>query len=426
MRALGLLTVVLGLMAIATPRCPGAETGTPADATTPTLTLADHVEFISGTTDAPTREPMIVEHPDGTVFVSGYSRAPQSVSKLWKSSDRGAHWSEVSVGSEAEGKIGNSDVDLAVAEDGTLYFVSMSFDRKTSEGTQVAVGVSADIGKTWHWSVLAKKRFIDRPWVAVAPDGTAHVIWNDGSGVYHTMSRDRGATWSAAQRIHPDGGSSHLAAGANGELAVRITPMAASGNKFSEGVDLLAVSSDGGATWQTRAVAGRRNWAPAEGATPRWVEPVAWDAKGNLYLLWTEVSGVWMARSRDRGVTWSSWKVAESEGDSLLYYPYLSAQGAGELGATWFSGAGESLSWQACRIQVGDADAPPRIIKSSLLRTDSWRAGEPIGNAPVRSTAGEYLPVLFLRSGDLAVVSPIQNAEAKRFGFSFWRFNGRP
>ncbi|HEX4266890.1 MAG TPA: hypothetical protein VHY36_03315 [Steroidobacteraceae bacterium] len=43
----------------------------------------------------------------------------------------------------------------------------------------------------------------------------------------------------------------------------------------------------------------------------------------------------------------------------------------------------------------------------------------------MRDTAGEYLSVLFLRNGDLAVVSPIQNPETKRSGFSFWRFRER-
>jgi hypothetical protein len=43
----------------------------------------------------------------------------------------------------------------------------------------------------------------------------------------------------------------------------------------------------------------------------------------------------------------------------------------------------------------------------------------------VRDTAGEYLSVLYLRDGDLAVVSPIQNPETKRSGFSFWRFRER-
>src|SRR5262249_20377859 len=146
--------------------------------------------------------------------------------------------------------LANSDVSLAVARDGTIYFVSMQFDRKALEGVHIVIGVTRDAGHTWQWKMLSKKRYDDRPWVAVAPDGTAHVIWNDGSGVYHIASHDRGSTWSDLQIVHSDSGSSHLAVGPRGELAVRLVPISASGNKYSEGNDLIAISTDGGATWQ--------------------------------------------------------------------------------------------------------------------------------------------------------------------------------
>ena len=105
--------------------------------------------------------------------------------------------------------------------------------------------------------------------------------------------------------------------------------------------------------------------------------------------------------------SWTSWRVVEAAGDTLSYYPYLTARGTAELAATWFSGAGKNLTWQVCKIQVGDPIARLQITKSKQLSSDSWDA-IPDG-APVRSTAGEYLPVMFLRDGDIAVASPIQN-----------------
>jgi hypothetical protein len=279
---------------------------------------------------------------------------------------------------------------MAIAQDGTLYFVTMTFNLKTFEGSQITVGVSRDVGKTWRWTLLSKKRFDDRPWVAVAPDGTAHVIWNDGSGVYHSVSRDRGSQWSAPQTIHSAGGSSHLAVGPKGEISVRITPASASGNKIDEGVDLIAISTDGGSTWEERKVPGKRDWAPegVPGVIPRWVEPLAWDATGALYLLWTDVKEVWLARSTDRGLHWNTSMIAEA--DALSYYPYLTARGSGELAATWFSGAGTNLHWQGCRIQMTDR-GDPHLTRSPLLTTDSWNATDAHGNPAVRDTAGEYL-----------------------------------
>jgi Neuraminidase (sialidase) len=106
-----------------------------------------------------------------------------------------------------------------------------------------------------------------------------HVIWNDG-GVFYRASRDRGATWSESARLNEHGGSSHLAVGPHGEIAVRIVPLSASGFQYDEGVDLIAVSADGGKTWQKRPAPGDREWAETINATvPRWVEPLAWMAR---------------------------------------------------------------------------------------------------------------------------------------------------
>jgi len=390
------------------------------------LTLLRQVDYL----DNRAKEPMVVEHPSGTLFVSGYGAGqdgPQTIPRLWKSSDGGNSWNPVKVGDQASGASGNSDVDLAVAPDGTLYLVSMWFDPKTSEGTQIVVGVSVDSGETWRWTTLSKQRFDDRPWVAVARDGTAHVIWNDGS-VYHTMSRDHGRTWSTPKQICSHGGSSHLAVSESGDVAVRVTPLSASGNKFTEGVDLVLVSRDGGATWTQHPVPGERNWAMwAAGATPRWVEPLAWDSDHHLYLLWTQVDGVWLSRSDDWGTTWKKWRIAESHGDTLSYYPYLTARKSGELAAAWYSGASANLHWEVCALQVGASHSAPQSSCSTPLTTDSWSDGDDSkGVAPERDTAGEYLPVAFLRNGDVAVVTPIQNRTSKRFGFTFWEFKRTP
>src|SRR5439155_25030904 len=109
--------------------------GAAAPGATPSgiLAVAQRVEHL----DVAGREPMVVEHSDGSLFVAGYGLQPRPT--LWKSRDRGATWTRVDVGSEAQGAIGNSDVDLAVSRDGTLYFVNMFFDRVALEGRQIAV-----------------------------------------------------------------------------------------------------------------------------------------------------------------------------------------------------------------------------------------------------------------------------------------------
>ena len=376
------------------------------------LTWSAPVEHLA----ALAREPMLVEHPNGSLFVTGYgSRTP----RLWRSADAGATWTDVPLGSEADGAVGNSDVDLAVAPDGTLYMTAMTYDRAKSEGTRIGIGVSRDAGKTWTWTELSKTRFDDRPWVKVAPDGTAHAIWNDGAGVSYSRSRDAGRTWQEQPRIHPQGGSSHLAVGPAGELAVRITPVSASGLTQHKDVDLVAVSRDGGTTWTKHRPPGTRAWMFPMGPNdplPRWVEPLAWDAAGHLYSLWSEPSALWLARSTDRGATWTTWKIAE--GGAIRFFPYLTARGAGELAAAWFSGTETAFDVRVARIDV-PKDGQPRVTLAPPIVPDTWRFEEKPGQPRLRDPAGEYVPVAILRSGRLAVVTTIQNDQQKRLGFSF-------
>lgn len=374
------------------------------------LVVAQRVEHL----DTLAREPMVIEHPSGALFVAGYNR---HYPRLWKSTDHGNTWSRVDVGTEAQGAVGNSDVDLAVAPDGTLYFVSLTFDNAAREGRQVAVGVSHDGGATWHWTLVSRTRFDDRPWVKVAPDGTAHIIWNDGHGVSHSVSRDGGMTWRQAGRVSDHGGSSHLAIGPHGELAVRIVPPAASGNQCDTGADFVSVSTDAGLTWQMHTPPGgvRSAGCGFDSPTgPRWVDPLAWDATGTLFALWGSATGVWLGRSSDRGARWTSWRVS---GDAALaYYPYLVSRGNGTLGATWFTGADSTLRWHVARLDV-DGGRAPRVQLSQAMPLESWR-----GTPPRADAGGEYLATAWLRDGSLAVVTPIQHESAGRLGFTWWRF----
>ena len=373
----------------------------------------DHLDLLA-------REPMVVEHPQGSLFLSGYGGSKHGEPPiLWNSGDGGASWERVDIGTSADGADGNSDVDLAVAADGTLYFLTMGFDRTTFEGTHIAIGVSHDVGVSWTWTYLSQDRFDDRPWVDLAPDGTAHVIWNDGKGISHTTSTDRGHSWVEQPRIHSKGGSSHLAVGPSGEVAVRITSLSASANRFDEGVEWIAVSTDGGQSWTKHASPSQPVWDPTfrdPDLIPRWVEPVAWDAAGALYHLWSEGRELWLARSVDRGETWKKWSVAHD--DDRVFFPYLVARDPGELAATWFSGRDEALHANVARIILSsEEDAAPNVQMLESFQPDTWTRGEePQSRAP----AGEYFPVIFLSDGGLGVASTIQNPETQRFGFS-WR-----
>lgn len=387
------------------------------------LVLADSVDHV----DALAREPMVVAHPSGALFVTGYWDSPPPV---WKSVDGGATWSRVPVGSADDGAAGNSDSDLAVGPDGTIYLITLVFDRAALKGVSVHVAVSHDVGETWTWTPLSATPLDDRPWVEVASDGTAHAIWNDGAGVSHAVSTDGGRTWTEGERVNAKGGSSHLAVGPGGEVAVRVIPMSAAGNQYDLGVDLIAVSVDRGKTWERRAAPGDLTFPPLWDTTvtprrlarppqPRWVEPLAWDATGVLYSFYARERDLWLARSRDRGATWTTWKVARA--DSTPYFPYLIAQGEGKLAASWFSGHGDALRANVARIDAGPGDLPPVVAVAPSFQAESFTL--PGFGPPGGDTAGEYLPLVFLSDGSLGLVAPIQNVAATRVGFSWRRYS---
>ncbi len=385
------------------------------------LTLRERVDHV----DITTREPMLAVQADGGLFVSGY---PSRVTGrdwtvpplLWRSDDGGKTWNSLATGEPEDGAQGNSDVDLATASDGTLYFATMGFNRETREGTHITLGSSTDSGASWGWHMLSRTPLSDRPWVATADDGSAYAIWNDGDGVLFTSSEDRGASWTPPRRIAQSGGSSHLAVSGEGLIAVRVSPASASGNRFDAAADHVLVSEDGGATWFRSEPPEKLNWMPSgddAGEVPRWVSPLAWTNDGRLHHVWSEKNTVHHASSADFGRTWKRSVLAEVDGTA--FFPYLTASKDGRLAATWFIAGENSLTVQLALLTPGAGDGDLDVSLSDPFSPDSWEERLEVRKP---SPAGEYAAAAFLGNGDIGVVTPIQDLHNKRGGFTFWRF----
>lgn len=389
-----------------------------------TLTVASRYDIATGRSTSLAREPMIVQHPSGTLFVAGYgSNNPNDTPRLWSSTNQGRRWKRVNVGPPVAGAIGNSDVDLALAPDGTLYFVSMGFEwPPKAQGTHITIGVSKDVGATWKWTVLTRQPKVDRPWVAVAPDGTAHVIWNDGDSVFCATSHDSGLTWNTSTVSSKGGGSSHLVVGPKGEVAVRLTPVSQSGSGYTAGLDRIAISTDAGETWTEHDAPGERDWVPSEKVTPsdtpRWVEPLAWADNGTLYSLWTTKDAVYLAGSKNAGESWQQWKLSSC--NTTCYYPYLVAHG-NELAATWSMGLSTMQEMNVARIVMGDS-GPITVRRAAPEKLEIWSHGDKPTDPDQRDTGGEYYAATFQNDGTVAVVTPVRNKRKTKFGFTYWRF----
>lgn len=386
-----------------------------------TVTSGDSLKLIARVDhlDGLAREPMVVQHPTGPVFVSGFGSQVTGTDwtkppPLWRSDDEGKSWSRVSVGNSAQGAQGNSDVDLTVGPDGTLYFFVMGFNRETRMGTHVTMGVSRNLGTSWQWQRLSQTPMDDRPWVGATPAGGVHAIWNDGKGVRHSVSTNAGRSWDEQARISPTGGSSHLATGPNGELAVRITPMSASGNRMNAETNEVAISTDAGHSWVRSAAPGNAAWPP-ESSVPRWVEPLAWGQNQTLYALWSEGTTVKLGWTQNMGTSWESVVVAEEPG--LAFFPYLQSNHQGQLAATWFVRQEQSLTAQLAHIDLSDTSLTVR--RAAPFTPLAWTEDP---DQPLPDPAGEYVPVLMMDNNRLAVVTPVQDLRNNRWGFTWWLF----
>lgn len=386
------------------------------------LIVKEKVDVLSSLT----REPMVAEHPNGDFYVTGYENSGISP-KLWKSTDQGKSWIKLDTGTLEQGADGNSDVDLIIDKDGVIYLLSMKytripeevvmedFDFSTMKGEHIVVGVSRDEGITWEWTYLSQNDYDDRPWIEIASDGSVHVIWNDGKGIHYSTSTNQGKTWEQQADIFSKGGSSHFAAGPNGQLAVRVVPMSASGFAFDEGVDLIRLSLDNGKSWQDVDVPGTRTWSEGfDEQNPRWVEPIQWDEKGSLYYLWSEEQELKLGISENNGQDWKTYLVTSSE--NRMYFPFLNIQN-GKMTCTWVSGFEENLRHHAAILTLENDE----LIVSELEPQKIAELQSRYGLSPTLGTGGEYFPIITLSDGDFGMITTIQNYKDNRLGFTWWR-----
>lgn len=375
----------------------------------------DHVESLA-------REPMLRQHPSGTLFVTGYKNESDSP-QLWCSEDMGKNWRSVNVGTLKDGAVGNSDVDLHIDTDGNIYLLSMTYtklpekledvDFSKLKGERIDVGISRDEGVTWSWTNISKNEYDDRPWISETTDGCLHIIWNDGNGIHHSLSENNGLTWKRQSKISDKGGSSFMAAGQGGQLAVRVAPLSASAHKEDEAYDFIRLSTDNGHNWKTTKIPGHRVWTKNLSGIPRWVEPMAWDDENRLFLLWSEGTVLKLAVTTDYGESWDEYNLVE--GLDTLYFPYLELSDQ-ELLCTWTSGFKNEIRHHAGIINI-DGELP-EITTIELEKLDIWSRFQ-VGE-PQRSTGGEYFPIIQLQNGHFGVVTTVQNYPEDRLGFTWW------
>jgi hypothetical protein len=346
-------------------------------------------------------EPSVEAAPDGTIYVTaaqGVVVGDTRASRLWVSRDNGSSWTEVdplSTDTGASNYPVGAEGDLAVAADGTVYYVDLT------QLANVVLSRSTDQGRTWELrspAVFAVPGG-DREWVAAGPGQRVAVTWNQlagavsvggqsAPGLWVAVSEDGGRTFPT-QTLVPGSGVSFaggIGMGPDGTILVARAPG-----------DVTAwVSRDGGRTFSGSTVHATSN--------DTYLSPFAdVDAAGNLYVSWIEQAGdgavAHYAASAD-GRTWGR-PVAISLGGSAMM-PHIDAAEAGHIAMAYYCTDEARVpdevdgAWHTCVADIRDAHtAQPAIVRRQVTQEPVKTGGICSGGLGCDSgrELGDYLQV---------------------------------
>jgi hypothetical protein len=339
--------------------------------------------FVAGTLVNPVfrganTEPSLRVARDGTAYVGAIRGFPKGVD-LWRVGAGGGPAAylgspDSAVPTPCCAGLGGGDMDLAVADDGTVAYTSLWLGSLT-------VGRSNDGGRTFVSQPLGSPVVgDDRPWLAT--DGHAfylsfHDLLTGNIDILRSPAgTEAGLAYTPMAPVLSPGDA---AVGNNqlGDLLadrrhpgvlhqVYTTTAGATlglggGSSAVQNVVRMATSVDGGATWTQHTVLSD----PAATAGFASVFPAAaLDAAGSLYVAVSDDARVLVLSSRDRGATWGR-PVRVDPGIGAAVFPWVAAGGDGGVVVSWLgsrvTGAdAPDASWQVYAAETldGAASAP--------------------------------------------------------------------
>jgi hypothetical protein len=330
-----------------------------AASTTGAVTFTTH--FVQPDTLA--GEPGVKLQPVGGSLVAF---APGDHTTVWRSSDGGHVWSGPTMT-----RGGSGDSDVAFSTDGVVY-ASDLLDAKGN--STIPLSVSSNSGRSFATPNLAVPTAAgviwDRQWIAAT--GTDHVVviaHNPGNGsIGSWLSDDRATSFvpggvvgtssliDGPLTVGPDGSSLYTGYGttaADGSLTL-----------------ILAVSTDGGISWENRPIA---TFAPPAGAqmTTAFFPVVDFDQAGTLYGAFSvcATSGIlpvdtactaYVATSHDDGRHWSAPRTVSRAGHSAIFAWVTGNRGVA-CGATGKRCAGAAVVFYEARQPNGGPDLGPDL-----------------------------------------------------------------
>src|SRR3954447_786884 len=310
-------------------------------------------------------EPEVKSGPDGTIFVTAQDGTPAGV-MAWNCGPTtfdcqqlGKPDSLTGPGSETGITGGGGDNELAIgtpAADGTYRIYVSSLDSLVTN----AVAVSTDHGATWKKNAVAASFVgVDRQWLAAYGEKTAYLAYHEiyADSILMTRTDDGGDTWGPPiEMISPENlpEAAYVQGSENIPDDARANAPEPLGDVSSDNYEsnLVALPSGGVAlAFVTGAQHLFASITDQSGANPVNVKiadvpgprggtlfpSIAVDRAGNLYVVTSNLDGVFLTSSKDRGATWSPLvQVSGAETNSAVF-PYVVAGDAGRVGVTWLA-----------------------------------------------------------------------------------------
>jgi len=229
---------------------------------------------------------------------------------LWRSDDAGSSWDYVGLGSldrgpHAVGAVGFSDPTAAVDAAGNVFIAGIDL-------TNVWVARSADQGKTWDPANPVDTVATDREWLAADRADEVYLNGNqEGTGRKLWKSSDGGLTFGLANAVALPG------SGAPSPIAVdkrdgRLYFPAVNQQTFAFDTAQVAVYPNARSGDFTT-----RKMATVPGGLSHqhgFVNSIAIDAAGNVYVASNAGNKVSMSYSTDRGTSWKTTTVTSAAG----------------------------------------------------------------------------------------------------------------
>ena len=312
-------------------------------------------------------EPVDIVTPDGTVWESGPWGTTTQQSFIHHSSNDGGEFHIVTAdGLRPDAPPGGGDTDLAMDDQGTLYFVDLE------ALTNLGVAVSHDNGMTWTKNPAGvQQTALDRQWYAVdngptpsASDNTLFMGFHtSGVGTYVYSSPGStgpndpvgGLVWQNAgslpgplqplagdatcAKLHFDTVTRNLYMACNEGDHVRVT------------VGHVAIGQRTGIAFTNYT--GPKT--PGGGSVLGLFPGLSTDTAGNVYITWIDKSNfnVYYAFSNDQGKSWSAAVRVNTSPSATNEFDWVQAGAPGTIEVVWYG---------TSRVAVGGSDGMPSSL----------------------------------------------------------------